>query len=108
MKKTKLVIIIATVLTASLLLGAGKNPKQWEYAKLSFGRHTRWSWKAPGISAEATDVKELCKKLSIEMPPHETDVFIVVDWAGSKGWELAEVTRDEGYGYAVGWFKRPK
>jgi hypothetical protein len=107
MKRTKLVIIIATVLTASLLLSAQKNPKEWEYARLSYGRLSKWHWNAPGVSAEGADVKELCKKLSIETLPGKTNnVFVVVDWAGSKGWELIVVTQFSEY--SVGWFKRPK
>jgi hypothetical protein len=108
MKKTKSVIIIATVLTVSLLLGTGKNSKKWEYARLSYGSIGKWHWDAPGVSAEGVDVKELCNKLSIETPSYKRniDIYVVADWAGSKGWELIVVTRYQED--SIGWFKRPK
>jgi hypothetical protein len=108
MKRIHLVIIIATVLTVSLLLGARENPKKWEYARLSYGSIGKWHWDEPGVSAKGVDVKGLCNKLSIETPSYEKniDVYVVADWAGSKGWELIVVTRYQEY--SVGWFKRPK
>lgn len=106
MKRTKLVIIIATVLTVSLLLGAQRNPKKWEYARLSYGKLNKWYWSTSDISAEGANVEELCKNLSIEAPQTKKNVLTIVEWAGSQGWELAVVVKHQKY--SVGWFKRPK
>lgn len=106
MKRTKLLIVIATVLMVSLLLGSQERPEQWEYARLSYGMYTNWYWSEPDVSVEGEDVAELCKKLSIETPQIENNVFVIFDWAGSQGWELATLTRHPEY--SVGWFKRPK
>ncbi len=106
MKRTHLVMMAAIVLTVALLLGAQKPARKWEYAKLRYGVHSKWSWMSPGVSIEGKNVNELVKKLSIETPLKDEGVFEIVDWAGSQGWELIVVDRESTY--SVGWFKRPK
>ena len=106
MKRTNLIIMIAVVLVVGWLLGAQKQPKKWEYARLNFGQIAKWSWMAPGVSIEGKNVNELVKKLAIETPLKGEGVYAFVDWAGSRGWELIVVTRMGNY--SVGWFKRPK
>ncbi len=105
MKKTHLVIMIAVVLVVGLLLGSQKQARKWEYARLHFGQDSKWNWRTSGVSVEVRNVKELCEKLEIKISPKEADVFVVINWAGSKGWELIEVIQKPQY--AVGWFKRP-
>jgi hypothetical protein len=61
--------VVAIVLATVLLLGAQKQAKQWEYARLhyGYGRGIRWSWTAPGVFVEGGNFNELCKKLAIKV-----------------------------------------
>ena len=112
MKKRHLVIMIMIVLTVGLILGTQKQPKQWQYARLRYKTARKWSWTAPGVYAEGNNVIELCKKLGIKIPPNigsssdEANLFAVVDWAGSEGWELVLVSQY--VEFSAGWFKKPK
>lgn len=113
MKKAHLVMAGVIVLAAALLLGAQKAKQEWEYARFQYqyGAPTiaaRWSWTSSGVYAEGANVKDLGAKLGVKLPPKGGRAFSIVDWAGSKGWELVtvEAMRDE---YMVlAWFKRPK
>jgi hypothetical protein len=110
MRRTHLVMVVAIVLVTSLLLGAQKQAKQWEYARLSYGygRGVRWSWTAPGVSVEGGNVNELCKKLAIKIPANGAETFVVADWAGSRGWELVIMESIESESAVAAWFKRQK
>jgi hypothetical protein len=106
MKRRHLVIIIATIVTASLLLGATKPRTEWEYARFRYGGSAKWNWIAPGVSEEGRNLHELCKRLGTEIRPNEVSVYTFLDWAGSQGWELVII--NERSGYIISWLKRPK
>ena len=106
MKRIHLVIILATVVTASLLLGATKPQTKWEYARFRYGSTAKWNWMAPGVSEEGKNLQELCKRLETKIRPKEVSVYTFLDWAGSQGWELVIV--DQRAGHIVSWFKRPE
>ena len=106
MKRIHLVIIIATIVTASLLLGATEPRTKWEYARFRYGGPSKWNWVAPGVSEEGKNLHELCKRLGTKIRPNEVSVYTFLDWAGSQGWELVII--DQRTGYAVSWCKRPR
>jgi hypothetical protein len=112
MRRTHLVIVVAIVLATGLLLGAQKQAKGWEYARLrygygAFGKHVNWSWSAPGVFVESVNVNELCKKLKVQ-PPNSKNPLSLVDWAGSQGWELVTMESVEAEFTVAAWFKRQK
>lgn len=113
MKKSHLMIAGVIVLAAVLLLGAQKQTQEWEYARFRYvygtpSRAVRWSWTSPGVHAAGANVKELGTKLAITLPARGADVFSVVDWAGSNGWELVTMEAMEAEYTIAAWFKRQK
>ncbi len=113
MKKAHLTIACVLVLAAVLLLGAQKQTEEWEYARFRYvygapSRAVRWSWTSPGVYAEGANVKELGTKLAITLPARGANVYSVVDWAGSNGWELVTMEAMEAEYTIAAWFKRQK
>ena len=110
MRRTRLVMAVVIVLAAGLLLGAQKQAKQWEYARLyyGYGKGTTFSWTAPGVHAFDVNVYELCKRLAIKTPPNGAEVFSIVHWAGSEGWELVTMESMQSEYAVAAWFKRQK
>ncbi len=107
MKRMFFIIIAVLVLAVSLMsVTKGQVPLRWEYAKLSYGVYSDWSWTETDVFVEADDVDQLCRNMEITRPPEKGTLYTIVAWAGAGGWEMA-VTTKMPQEYAVIWFKRP-
>lgn len=119
MRRKHLAMSVIAVLSLSFLLGTYRSAQEWKYARLSFGYVSpvpdrsgwtppEWAWTEPGVFAEGADLEALCEQLGIEVPRNEANVFAVVDWAGTQGWELVTVQSLRPQSTTAAWFKKPK
>ena len=107
MKCIYLITIAVLVLAVSLLsITKGEVPLRWEYAKLSYGIYSDWSWTQADVFVEGDDVEELCRNMEIIKPPEKGNLYTIAAWAGAGGWEMTVATKMP-QEYATIWFKRP-
>ena len=106
MRRTHLAMSVIAVLFLSFLLGTYRSAQGWEYARLSYGIYSKWTWMETDVFVEGEDMDELCKNMKIIKPQEKGNLYTIVAWAGSGGWEMALTTKMP-QEYAVIWFKRP-
>lgn len=109
MKKLLLVLL---VIGCIFIFGAveSNQHKQWEYACFSsmllFGKSQLWMFNSATEHYSAESLNSLCDKMSIKYDANDSAVGLILNYAGTKGWELVSANNDKTSGSF--WFKRPK
>ena len=113
MKKTLILTTLILVLGLTMVVQGQKEPSRWEYAKVQVapfqataGSESVWIWKESTVYAEGEDLIDLCRQLNINVPDgEEPDLYTVINWAGSNGWELV-LLNYQGVNSTSVWLKR--
>jgi hypothetical protein len=105
MKRTLIIMTLLLVLGITMVVQGENEDGDWEYANIQFDSFGTWFWREPAVYAEGEELDDLCSELSIILHGNdEANLHTVVNWAGSKGWEL--VSMNQSPTYISVWFKR--